>query len=75
MDFSRLLALRDPMDSDTEDRIRHICTEIGVIMEDSSVLALIWAKDVDVSVAERLQLIRDAYLLIGKLLRQAEDLV
>lgn len=75
MDFRRLLALRDPMDSDSEARIRQICTEIGVIMEDISVVALIWAKDGDVSIAERLQLLRDAYLQIGTLIKQAEDLV
>jgi len=75
MDFSRLLALRDPMNSDSEARIRQICTEIGVIMEDISVVALIWAKDGDVSIAERLQLLRDAYLQIGTLIKQAEDLV
>ncbi len=74
MDFSRLLALRDPMNSDTNDQIRQICTEIGTIMEDASVVALIWKKDGDVSIPERLQLLRDAHLQIGMLLTQAEDL-
>jgi hypothetical protein len=74
MDFSRLLALRDPMDSDSEARIRQICTEIGTIMEDMSVVALIWTKDDDVSIAERLQLLRDAHRQIGTLLKQAEEL-
>lgn len=74
MDFSRLLALRDPMDIDTENNIRGICTEIGTIMEDTSVVALIWTKDDDLSIAERLQLLRDAHLQIGMLLQQADNL-
>ena len=75
MDFSRLLALRDPMDSDTENHIRRICTEIGIIMEYASVVALIWTEYGDVRISERLQLLRDAHLQIGTLLKQAEDLV
>lgn len=75
MDFSRLLALRDPMDSDTENHIRQICAEIGTIMEDASVVALIWTEDGEVCIAERLQLLRDAHLQIGTLIKQAEELV
>lgn len=75
MDFSGLLALRVPMNSDAEDQIRQIYTEIGIIMEDASVVALIWRKDADVSIAERLQLLRDAHLQIGTLIRQGEELV
>ena len=74
MDFSRPFVLRDPMESDTEDHIREICTEIGAIMEDVSVVALIWRKDADISIPERLQLLRDAHLQIGMLLKQAQDI-
>lgn len=74
MDFRLFIVLRDPMDSDMENHIRQICTEIGTIMEGASVVALIWPKDGDVSIPERLQLLRDAYLQIGMLLTQAEDL-
>lgn len=73
MDFGRPFVLRDPMESDTENNIRQICTEIGAIMEDASVVALIWKKDGDVSIPERLQLLRDAHLQIGMLLKQAAD--
>lgn len=72
MDFSRLLALRDPMDSDKENQIRQICTEIGIIMEDASVVALIYPEGDDMSTTKRLQLLRDAYLQIGTLLNKAE---
>lgn len=75
MDFRRSIVLRDLMNNDTENQIRQICTEIGIIMEDTSGIALTWAKDVDVSIAERLQLLRDAHLQIGTLIKQAEDLV
>ena len=63
------------MDSGRENHIRQICTEIGAIMEDTSVVALIWTKDADVCISERLQMLREAHLQIGMLIRQAEDLV
>ena len=75
MDFSRLLVLRNLMNSDPENQIRPICTEIGIIMEDASIVALIWRKDADISIPERLQLLRSTHLQIGTLLKQAEDLV
>lgn len=75
MDFGRPFVLRDPMDSDTENQIRQICTEVGIIMEDASVVALIWPKEGDVTIPERLQLLRGAHLQIGTLIRQAEELV
>lgn len=74
MDFSRPFVLRNTMDSDTELHIRQICAEIGTIMEDASVVALIWTKDDDKSIAERLQLLWDAHLQIGTLLRQADNI-
>lgn len=75
MDFRHSIVLRDIMNNDTENHIRQICKEIGTIMEDASVVALIWRKDGDVSIPERLQLLRDAHLQIGTLIRQAEELV
>jgi hypothetical protein len=75
MDFGRPFVLRDHMNSHPENQIRQICTEIGVIMEDASIVALIWQNDADVRIAERLELLRDAHLQIGTLIKQAEDVV
>ena len=74
MDFGCPFVLRDLMNSDTENHIRQICTEIGIIMEDASVVALIWPKDGNAGMSDRLKSLRDAHLQIATLLKQAEAL-
>ena len=40
LDFGPTSRRGDAMDDDTEDLVIHLCTRIGMIMEDSSVVAL-----------------------------------
>lgn len=43
------------MDKATQNRIREICTLIGTIMEDASVVALVWRIADNLDAADRLQ--------------------
>lgn len=63
------------MDKANDDRIREICTQIGTIMEDASVVALVWRIDDSFSDTDRLQQLRDAHTEIGRLLEQATALL
>ena len=63
------------MDKATQNRIREICTLIGTIMEDASVVALAWRIADNLDAADRLQQIRDAQTEIGRLLDQATELL
>lgn len=75
MDFGDLSALGVDMDKATHDRIREICTQIGTIMEDTSVVALVWQIDDDISSTERLLQLRNAHTEIGRLLDKANNLL
>jgi hypothetical protein len=48
-----LRRLVSSMDDDDSQLIRQLCTRVGCIMEDTSVIALIW--DDDITLDERLQ--------------------
>jgi len=63
------------MDKATQNRIREICTLIGTIMEDASVLALVWDTQSGLSVAARLQLLDNAHSDVSRLLKQAANLM
>lgn len=62
------------MDGNTTDIIRKLCTEIGSIMEDASVVALVWDDGDGLTTAARVQRLLDAHGEIGRLLDQAEKL-
>lgn len=51
-----------------EQELRRLCTEIGCIMEDASVTALVWWRGDSRSISDRAAELRDAYSKIGKLL-------
>lgn len=55
-----------------EQDLRRIFTEIGCIMEDCSVTALIWKRNDPYSVMDRVAKLRDAYNKIGELLDTVE---
>ena len=63
------------VDQATHDRILEICTQIGTLMEDASVVALVWKIDDNLSDTDRLQQLRDANTEIGRLLDQATELL
>lgn len=75
MDFGDHGALGAGMDKATHDRIREICTQIGTIMEDASVVALVWKIDDSLSDPDRLHQIRHAHAEIGRLLEAATNLL
>ena len=51
-----------------EQELRRLFTEIGCIMEDASVTALVWARDDKSRISDRAAEIRDAYNKVGALL-------
>jgi hypothetical protein len=63
------------MDDKTEAHIRELCTRIGCVMEDVSVIALIWSKDDGLSIEARLQELHNAQLTIATLVDEAQSLL
>ena len=53
-----------------EQQLRGRFTRIGIIMEDSSSVALIWSASDGLAIAERLRIIKDANSEISALLDQ-----
>ena len=51
-----------------ERKLRRLFTEIGCIMEDASVTALVWKRNDTRSISDRATELRDAYNKIGGLL-------
>lgn len=51
-----------------ERKLRRLFTEIGCIMEDASVTALVWKRNDTRSISDRAAELRDAYNKIGGLL-------
>lgn len=51
-------------------QLRGLFTRIGIIMEDSSSVALIWSASDCLAIAERLRIMKDANAEISKLLDQ-----
>lgn len=62
-----------PMAKYPTNDIRKLFTEIGCIMEDTSLLALIWAADDENDVAARFRQISDAHNKVGQLLAQIDS--
>lgn len=54
------------------DEVRKLFTEIGCIMEDAGLVALIWRDGDDIDLRARLQSLLDAHTEIGHLLAQIE---
>lgn len=75
MDFAEYSDLCVSMDKATDDRNRKICSQIGTIMEDVSVVALVWHNDDGLNPADRLHKIRHAHTEIGRLLQETTDLL
>lgn len=75
MDFGNHSALGVGMDKATHHKVREICTQIGTIMEDTSVVALVWKIDDGLSETDRLNQIRHAHNEIGILLEVATYLL
>lgn len=55
-----------------EQELRRLFTEIGCIMEDASVTAVVWRRDDSRSISDRAAELSDAYSKIGALLDQIE---
>ena len=55
-----------------QQELRRLFTEIGCIMEDAGVTALLWKHDDPRSISDRAAELRDAYSRIGALLDQIE---
>ena len=56
------------------DDLRRLCTEIGCIMEDASLAALVWDPGDRLGVQARIKKLSDTHSEIGILLSQIEDL-
>ncbi len=69
MDFGVILSIGHAMD---ERDLRSLFTEIGCIMEDASVSAIVWKRDDTRSISDRAGELRDAYNRIGALLDTIE---
>lgn len=52
-------------------KIREICTEIGCVMEEASVVALVWVEGDGWSLEHRLALLRQTHAEIGAILNFA----
>lgn len=65
MDLSRLVSIGRCMD---ETNIRELFTQIGCIMEDATVVALVWSKDDGPAVTGRLEALVKAHDEMGRLL-------
>ena len=55
-----------------DDEVRKLFTQIGCVMEDASIVALIWRNGEDLGLRARLQRLSDAHVEIGDLLEQIE---
>lgn len=56
------------------DDLRRLCTEIGCIMVDASLVALVWDPGDRLGVKARIKKLSDTHSEIGILLSQIEDL-
>lgn len=58
------------MTNDTDDDVRELYTEIGCIMEDASLIALLWRAEDGLDVAARYREMSNAHAKIGEFLLQ-----
>lgn len=73
IDFGDNLSIRRCMAKPADDEVRNLFTEIGCIMEDASVVALIWRDGDGLDPPARLNSLTDAHAAIGNLLAQIEQ--
>jgi hypothetical protein len=71
MDFVRQGRLRQPMDDDTAELTTRLCSRIGMIMEDASVLALTIGTASEAGRLEVLAQLDEAAVRISDLVRAA----
>lgn len=57
------------MANDTDDEVRRLFNEIGCIMEDASLIALVW-RDGNLDLNVRYRQTSDAHIKIGELLKR-----
>lgn len=55
-----------------DDKVRKLFTEIGCIMEDASIEALVWKDGDGLDLRARFNILSDAHLAIGDLLTQID---
>ena len=60
------------MTEQSNDHVRTLFTEIGCVMEDASVIALIWADTEPISSQDRHQRLLNAYYKVGTALEKIE---
>lgn len=60
------------MEKPANDDVRKLFTQIGCIMEDASIVALMWRDGDGLDLRARLQSLSDAHAAIGDLLTQIE---
>lgn len=60
------------MTHNTDDDVRRLFTEIGCIMEDASLMALLWKTEDGLDVAARYREISNAHAKIGELLKRID---
>lgn len=72
IDLSDKSSIRQPMAKSAHDEVRKLFTEVGTIMEDASVVALIWRDGDGLEVSARLQSLSDAHAEIGDLLAEID---
>lgn len=61
------------MANNTDNDVRRPFTEIGCIMEDASLIALLWSADDELDMLARYREISDAHAKIGELLKQIDS--
>lgn len=59
------------MDPETLALVRQLCTRVGTVMEDASVVALVWNKD-ELSVGSRLEQLERVVLQLSTLISAAK---
>lgn len=72
IDFSHLPSIGSCMAKTDTDEIRKLFMEIGCIMEDASVVALVWDRDHELGIRARFQKLTDAHKCIGDLLSRID---
>lgn len=72
IDFGRNSRMCRHMAHDTDDGIRAMFTEIGCIMEDASLIALVWGKADVLDIRARWERLSEANTRVTELLEQIE---
>lgn len=72
IDFGYKSSIPESMAKPANDDVRKLFTQIGCVMEDASIVALIWRDGDGLDPQARLQILSDAHAEIGDLLAQIE---